>query len=70
MKRNDEWAFFRKLSGQKAYHKKCIRCVHKCKQSWRIKWIECPRFSRADCTKTPENGLAKTSRIKEASSKN
>ena len=58
MKKHDEWAFFRKPSGQKAYHKKCIRCVHNCKQSWRVKALFCPRFSRADCTKGVKSGVS------------
>ena len=57
MNKIDEMAFFRKPSGQLAYHKKCTRCVHKCMQSFRVKWLECPSFTRADCTKTSEKAL-------------
>ncbi len=47
MKRNDPWQFFRTKRGEIAYNKTCQRCGHSCKQSWRVKLIQCGRFCRA-----------------------
>ncbi len=44
MKKKDSWQFFRKPSGKIAYNKLCLRCANKCKQSWRVEIIHCPRF--------------------------
>ncbi len=40
----DIWTFFRTKDRHIAYHKTCLRCAHSCKQSWRVKLIQCPRF--------------------------
>ncbi len=40
----DIWTFFRTKDRHIAYHKTCLRCVYGCKQSWRVKLIQCPRF--------------------------
>lgn len=51
MKWKDEWAFYRKPSGKISYHRLCKRCVHRCKQSWCVKALICPKYHRADCLK-------------------
>ena len=44
---NDTYAFFRKPSGKIGYYPKCVRCARTCKQSWRVKWLSCPKFKKA-----------------------
>ena len=51
MKWKDEWAFYRKPSGKISYHRLCKRCIHRCKQSWCVKALICPKYHRADCPK-------------------
>ena len=44
--KKDEWQFFRTKNGKISYHKKCLGCVHDCKQSYRVKAIYCPRYKK------------------------
>ena len=39
-----EWAFFLGENGRRQYHPFCQRCVHDCKQSFRVKLIACPNY--------------------------
>lgn len=41
-----EWSFFIGDSGRRKYNRVCVRCVHSCKQSFRVDLIACPHFSR------------------------
>ena len=41
-----EWSFFIGDSGRRKYNRVCVRCVHDCKQSFRVDLISCPGFSR------------------------
>ena len=41
-----EWSFFIGDSGRRKYNCVCIRCIHGCKQSFRVNLIACPGFSR------------------------
>ena len=47
MKENRDWDFFRNTQRKIAYHPKCQRCIHGCKQSWQVKTLICPRFRKA-----------------------
>ena len=44
--KKDEWLFFRTKNNRISYHKKCLGCVHDCKQSYRVKAIYCPRYKK------------------------
>ena len=46
MKKEDEWEYYRKPSGQKSYNKKCNHCLNACKQSFRTVIIFCPVFRK------------------------
>ena len=41
-----EWSFFIGDSGRRKYNRFCVRCIHDCKQSFRVNLIACPCFSR------------------------
>ena len=41
-----EWSFFIGDSGRRKYNRFCVRCIHDCKQSFRVNLIACPSFSR------------------------
>ncbi len=41
-----EWAFFIGDSGRRKFNRVCVRCLHDCKQSFRVNLISCPGFSR------------------------
>ena len=43
-----EWSFFLNDRGRKAYNTLCRRCVHDCKQSFRVNLISCPGFFRKE----------------------
>ena len=43
-----EWSFFIGDSGRRKYNRFCVRCVHRCKQSFRADVIACPHFSRKE----------------------
>lgn len=47
MQFDKQWSFFRTPNGKVSYHPKCLRCIHGCKQSWRVKTLICPRFCKA-----------------------
>ncbi|WP_168796743.1 hypothetical protein EPD62_004155 [Acetivibrio thermocellus] len=38
--------FWINANGEIQYHKKCARCRHKCKQSFRCVDVICPRYER------------------------
>lgn len=42
----EEMPFFMNEDGKMQYHKKCLRCKHKCKQSFRCVEIECTKYKR------------------------
>jgi len=46
LKKTDEWQFFRKSSGQRAYHPKCLHCLKTCKQGFRAVLVFCPNFKK------------------------
>lgn len=39
-----EWSFFLNDRGRKAYNTLCRRCVHDCKQSFRVVVVICPHY--------------------------
>lgn len=43
-KRKQEWSFFLNDRGRITYNALCRRCIHQCKQSFRVTVIECPRY--------------------------
>lgn len=45
---NAEWDFFKDEDGNIKFCPKCKRCVNKCKQSYRVTIVVCPKFRRAD----------------------
>lgn len=44
--RKPEWTLFQGRFGCFRFHPICRRCRHKCKQSYRVALIRCPRFER------------------------
>ena len=44
--KKDIWQFFRTKNNRISYHKKCLGCVHDCKQSYRVNAICCPRYKK------------------------
>lgn len=40
------WSFFLDEAGCIAFNKKCSRCIHSCKQSFRMILIHCPKYRR------------------------
>ena len=39
-----EWAFFLDTDGRRKYNDVCRRCVHACKQSFRVIIVSCPAY--------------------------
>lgn len=39
-----EWAFFLDADGRRKYNEQCRRCVHDCKQSFRVAIVSCPVY--------------------------
>ena len=39
-----EWAFFLGADGRRKYNEQCRRCVHSCKQSFRVTIVSCPVY--------------------------
>ena len=39
-----EWAFFLDADGRRKYNEQCRRCVHDCKQSFRVTIVSCPIY--------------------------
>ena len=39
-----EWAFFLGGNGRRQYHSLCRSCSHDCKQSFRVKQLDCPYY--------------------------
>ena len=48
-----EWAFFLGKNGRRQYNRVCKRCVHDCKQSFRVKLIACPKYEGKGAKNTP-----------------
>ncbi len=42
--RKKEWSFFLNDRGRITYNALGRRCIHQCKQSFRVTVIECPRY--------------------------
>lgn len=42
-----EWSLFLSEKGRRKYNKVCDRCVHRCKQSFRVTLLDCPYYKRA-----------------------
>lgn len=40
-----EWAFFLDADGRRKYCELCRRCIHDCKQSFRVVVMSCPHYS-------------------------
>ena len=47
-----EWDFFLGENGRRQYNKICRRCVHDCKQSFKVEMIACPKYLSKE-TKRP-----------------
>lgn len=47
-KRKQEWALFLNERNRITYNELCRKCRHLCKQSFKVKVIECPKFSRKE----------------------
>jgi len=43
-----EWSFFTNTRGQREYNKLCIQCKRECKQSFRVKVIQCKYDAKKD----------------------
>lgn len=39
-----EWSLFLNHRGRRCYNSLCRRCIHSCKQSFRVTVVECPRY--------------------------
>ena len=39
-----EWGFFLDIDGRRKYNEQCRRCVHGCKQSFRVIIVSCPVY--------------------------
>ena len=42
------WAYFLNVNGKIEYYEQCKKCIHTCKQSFRIKGLSCSRFYSKD----------------------
>ena len=40
----DIWKFFRNRKGKITYYEQCRECIHTCKQSFRVKGMDCSRY--------------------------
>lgn len=47
-KRKQEWALFLNERNRITYNELCRKCQHLCKQSFKVKVIECPKFLRKE----------------------
>lgn len=47
-KRKEEWAIFLDKRNRITYNKLCLRCRRDCKQSFRVKVIDCHKFERKE----------------------
>ena len=43
-KMKHEWSLFLNERGRRGYNELCCRCVHSCKQSFRVLVVECSRY--------------------------
>lgn len=46
--RKIEWAIFLNAKNRITYNKLCLQCRKDCKQSFRVKVIDCPKFERKE----------------------
>ena len=42
------WVYFLNVNGKIEYYEQCKKCVHTCKQSFRIKGLSCSNFYDKD----------------------
>ncbi len=42
------WAYFLNVHGKMEYYGQCKKCVHTCKQSFRITGLQCKKYKQAD----------------------
>lgn len=47
-KRKQEWAMFLNERNRITYNELCRKCQNLCKQSFKVKVIECPKFLRKE----------------------
>ena len=50
----EEMAFFLNEHGRTTYHSQCKKCEFGCKQSFRVKWIYCPKDLKHKAEKREE----------------
>ena len=43
-KMKHEWSLYLSDKGRRTYNTLCRRCIHSCKQSFRVLVVECPRY--------------------------
>ena len=61
-KLKDIWEFFiDPITGRRKYFTRCLGCARECKQSFRIKELECPRYD----SKSKKAGKRASERRKE-----
>lgn len=51
-----EWSFFLGENGRRQYNKVCKGCVHGCKQSFRVKLVQCPHYISLRSKKCADKG--------------
>ena len=42
------WAYFLNDKGQMQYFEQCLRCIHGCKQSFRITELRCRKYGEKE----------------------
>ena len=47
-KKKRYWAYFLNVHGKIEYYEQCLRCVHTCKQSFRIRGLRCRKYKQAE----------------------
>lgn len=50
------WSFFLDRNGCIRFNRKCRKCIHSCKQSFRMIILICPKYRRKEVRKTGETG--------------
>lgn len=45
-KRLPENHFFLNKKGEEQYHKQCVKCKKRCKQSWKVSQLICSRYEK------------------------
>ena len=51
-----EWSFFLGENGRRQYNKICRKCIHSCKQSFRVGIVACPFYQTDRAKKRREKG--------------